>query len=130
MISPASRAPIAASGSSSNRMRAFGVHRARHRDGLTLAAGQLFHRQIDRRHVHADLFETLRRALPHGAIVQQAKRPPTHDLPVQEHVVIDAQRIGQRQVLIDAFDAERARVIDRAQRRFLAADTNSLPLVG
>ena len=58
--------------------------------------------------------------LAHRAIVQQADRAAMHDLAVQEHVVIDAERIGQRQILVDALDPQCAGVIHRMQRHFAA----------
>src|SRR5262249_32290875 len=57
----------------------------------------------------------------------EADRAGIEDLPVQEKVVIDAERVGQREVLIDAFDAKRAGMVDRAQHGLLAVNED-LPL--
>ena len=40
---------------------------------------------------------------------------PQQQFPLQEHVVVDAEPVDQRQILIDALDAERASVVDRPQ---------------
>ena len=51
-------------------------------------------------------------------------------LPVQEHVVVDAELVDQRQVLVDGVDAERAGVVDAAQDDLLAVDAGSVPASG
>ena len=48
--------------------------------------------------------------------------PPVQQFPLQEHVVVDAEPVDQRQILVDALDAERAGVVDRAQLDRSAVD--------
>ena len=112
MISPASRAPIAASGSSS----------AGDGDGLALAAGEALDGEGDGGDVDADLLEAGFGLAAHGAVVKQAERAGEEDFAVEEQVVVDAERVGEGQVLVDALDAERAAVVDGAEGDFFAGD--------
>src|SRR5271166_1198742 len=105
------------------------IDRARHRDRLALSTRERADREFDRGHVDADFIERLGRAPPHLAVVQQPQRPPAQQLAVQEHVVVDAEPVDQRQILIDAFDAERAGLIDRAELHRPALDEH-LPGIG
>jgi hypothetical protein len=48
---------------------------------------------------------------------------------LEEHVVVDRQLVDEREVLVDAVDPERPRVVDRAQLDLLALDDEAA-LVG
>src|SRR4029450_10477773 len=129
-----SLAPMAASGSPRRRdlaaVLAEGGARTRRRlggagDGAAARAPrplpprQLGHLVVDRRDVHAHVLEVLPGQAPHAAVAEQR---PADQLPVEEHVVVDAQLVDQGQVLVDGVDAEAPGVVDGAQRHLLAAD--------
>ena len=76
---------------------------------LSRATGDVQPRDVD-----ADLVQ--RRAglgahLPAG----QERHRALDDLAAQEHVLHHVELVDQREVLVDAVDPERARVVDRAQ---------------
>ena len=101
-----------------------GEDRARHRDRLPLAARQCADLGLHRGHLDADLGEPCLGAPPHRAVVEEFERPPTQQFAVQKHVVVDAQPVDERQILVDAFDAERPRLVDRAELHRLAINEN------
>src|SRR5690348_7941475 len=80
-----------------------GEHRAGHRDGLPLTAGQAGHLDVHR----------LQRLDPHGVQVLLghpshdlvAEQRPAHRLAVEEHVVVHGQLVDQREVLVHDVDA-------------------------
>src|SRR4051812_34359901 len=86
------------------------VQRAGDRDRLALAAGQAQHRRVDRGDVHADVADVLLGFLAHAAVVEQPERKRVEQLPVEKHVVEDAQLVDQREVLVNGVDPLRARV--------------------
>src|SRR4029453_15728849 len=88
------------------------------RDRLALAARQLGHLVVDRRDVHAHVLEVLPGQAPHAAVAEQR---PADQLPVEEHVVVDAQLVDQGQVLVDGVDAEGPGVVDGPEHDLLAA---------
>jgi hypothetical protein len=53
------------------------------------------------------------------SVVQQR---PADQFPVEEHVVVDAQLVDQRQVLVDGVDAQRPGVVHRPQRQRLTVE--------
>ena len=57
----------------------------------------------------------------HRAVGQQRQRP-VEALALEEHVLVDGELVDQREVLVDAVDPQRARVVDRAQLGLLAVD--------
>src|SRR3954471_12145379 len=136
IIAP-SLAPIAASGSSSRMMSASACtvrgaaiawHRAGAGDRLALAAGQPRHRHVQARDVDADLVEPFPRLPAHPRAREERERR-MDPLAAQEHVLHDVEVVDEREVLVDAVDAERARVVDRAQLDLLALDDQP-PFVG
>src|SRR5271169_979129 len=64
-------------------------------------------------------------------MVQEPQRPSSQQFAVQKHVVVDAEPVDQRQVLIDAFDAERPRLVHRTElhRRSVDKDVSGIGLV-
>jgi hypothetical protein len=54
---------------------------------------------------------------PHAAVAEQR---PADQLPVEEHVVVDAQLVDQGQVLVDGVDPERPGMVDRLEHDLLA----------
>ena len=99
-------------------MAASGSSRTGDGDGLALPAGELGDLDVDRLEADAHVGEVLLCQPAHGPVVQQ--RPPDM-LPVEEHVVINAQLVDQRQVLVDGVDSQRARVVHRLEHDLLAA---------
>ena len=60
---------------------------------------------------------------PHRPVVQPLERAEAvHELALEEHVVGDGEARDQGEILVDGVDAERPRVVDRAQLHLLAVD--------
>ena len=90
------------------------VDRAADRDRLALAARERAHRLVELAGRQLDLegLQHLARRLAHAPAIdrrQDAQAPDARFAP-QENVGADVQIVGQRQVLIDRLDAERARL--------------------
>jgi hypothetical protein len=97
-----------------------GLDRARDCDRLTLPAGQVTHGRVERADVDADLVQRGTGLTAHPPAGEEGQRPVDH-LAVQEHVLPHRELVDERQVLVDAVDAQRARVGDAAQVHLVAA---------
>ena len=115
MIRRDSRAPMAASGSSSSRIFVAARIGSRHRDRLPLSAGELLGLGLDARHVHVDVVEVLAGELSHRSLVEEAERAHRRQLVAEEQVQVDRELRDQRQILVDGLDPVCARVLDRAE---------------
>src|SRR5919199_1260374 len=86
-------------------------HRAAHRDALALAAGHRGHRRGRVLQADAERRERLAGAAVHLGLVEEAEpaeQPAAHHLAAQEQVGRRVQLGGQREVLVDGLDAQRA----------------------
>ena len=117
-----SRAPMAASGSSSSRIFGAGPHGSRDRDRLPLAAGELLGLGLDARHGHLDVVEVLAGEPSHAALVEETDRAELRQLVAQEQVQVHRELRDQRKVLVDGLDPVCAGVLDRVEADALAAD--------
>src|SRR4051794_30594020 len=100
-------------------------HGAADRDALALAAG---HRGDRRRRVlkaDAEALERLVGAAVHLGVVEEAElaeQPPARDLAAEEQVRGRVELGGEREVLVDGLDPERARLDRRADRHLAALE--------
>ncbi len=94
------------------------------RHGLALAARQFYHRVIDARQMHAELFEQLDRLLAHTGVIELRNEAEQLGLQLaaEEYVLRNVQCVDQAQALVQAADADLVGVARGAQLDGSAVD--------